>query len=334
MITHQQTTPEDQVLDQTLRPDNLGEYIGQNQIKENLKILLSAAQKRKEPAEHILLHGPAGLGKTTLAHIIAHELGRGIRVTSGPALEKAGDLGAILTNLKDGDILFIDEVHRLNKVVEEMLYPAMEDFVFDIVIGKGPSARTIQLNLPHFTLIGATTNIGSLGSPFRSRFGATYRLEFYKNEDIEKILRRSARILKVKSDAAGLNLVASRSRQTPRVANRLLKRVRDYAQVKADGVITPALAHKALDMLTVDHLGLENVDRKILETIMKKFRGGPVGLQALAASIGEEENTILEVYEPYLMQLGFINRTPRGREATAAAYEHLNIPAPKTSALI
>ncbi len=334
MITHQQTTPEDQVLDQTLRPDNLGEYIGQNQIKENLKILLSAAQKRKEPVEHILLHGPAGLGKTTLAHIIAHELGRGIRVTSGPALEKAGDLGAILTNLKDGDILFIDEVHRLNKVVEEMLYPAMEDFVFDIVIGKGPSARTIQLNLPHFTLIGATTNIGSLGSPFRSRFGATYRLEFYKNEDIEKILQRSARILKVKSDAAGLNLVASRSRQTPRVANRLLKRVRDYAQVKADGVITPALAHKALDMLTVDHLGLENVDRKILETIMKKFRGGPVGLQALAASIGEEENTILEVYEPYLMQLGFINRTPRGREATAAAYEHLNIPTPKTSTLI
>lgn len=334
MITHQQTTPEDQVLDQTLRPDNLGEYIGQNQIKENLKILLSAAQKRKEPVEHILLHGPAGLGKTTLAHIIAHELGRGIRVTSGPAMEKAGDLGAILTNLKDGDILFIDEVHRLNKVVEEMLYPAMEDFVFDIVIGKGPSARTIQLNLPHFTLIGATTNIGSLGSPFRSRFGATYRLEFYKNEDIEKILQRSARILKVKSDAAGLNLVASRSRQTPRVANRLLKRVRDYAQVKADGVITPALALKALDMLTVDHLGLENVDRKILETIMKKFRGGPVGLQALAASIGEEENTILEVYEPYLMQLGFINRTPRGREATAAAYEHLNIPAPKTSTLI
>ncbi len=334
MITQQQTTPEDQVLDQTLRPDNLNEYIGQNQTKENLKILLSAAQKRKEPVEHILLHGPAGLGKTTLAHIIARELERGIRVTSGPALEKAGDLGAILTNLKDGDILFIDEVHRLNKVVEEMLYPAMEDFVFDIVIGKGPSARTIQLNLPHFTLIGATTNIGSLGSPFRSRFGATYRLEFYKNEDIEKILRRSARILKVKSDAAGLNLVASRSRQTPRVANRLLKRVRDYTQVKADGVITSALAHKALDMLTVDHLGLENVDRKILETIMKKFRGGPVGLQALAASIGEEENTILEVYEPYLMQLGFINRTPRGREATAAAYEHLNIPAPKTSALI
>ncbi len=334
MITHQQTTPEDQVLDQTLRPDNLGEYIGQNQIKENLKILLSAAQKRKEPVEHILLHGPAGLGKTTLAHIIAHELGQGIRVTSGPALEKAGDLGAILTNLKDGDILFIDEVHRLNKVVEEMLYPAMEDFVFDIVIGKGPSARTIQLNLPHFTLIGATTNIGSLGSPFRSRFGATYRLEFYKNEDIEKILRRSARILKVKSDIAGLNLVASRSRQTPRVANRLLKRVRDYAQVKADGAITQALAHKALDMLTVDHLGLEDVDRKILETIMKKFRGGPVGLQALAASIGEEENTILEVYEPYLMQLGFINRTPRGREATAAAYEHLNIKAPKTPTLI
>ena len=334
MITQQQNTPEDQVLDQTLRPDNLNEYIGQNQIKENLKILLSAAQKRKEPVEHILLHGPAGLGKTTLAHIIARELGQGIRVTSGPALEKAGDLGAILTNLKDGDILFIDEVHRLNKVVEEMLYPAMEDFVFDIVIGKGPSARTIQLNLPHFTLIGATTNIGSLGSPFRSRFGATYRLEFYKNEDIEKILRPSAPILKVKSDPSGINLIASRSRQTPRVANRLLKRVRDYAQVKADGAITPALAHKALDLLTVDHLGLENVDRKILETIMKKFRGGPVGLQALAASIGEEENTILEVYEPYLMQLGFINRTPRGREATAAAYEHLNIPAPKTPTLI
>ena len=321
--------PEDQVLDQTLRPSRLEDYIGQNQIKENLKIFLSAAQKRNEPIEHILLYGPAGLGKTTLAHIIAHELGKNIKITSGPAIEKTGDLGAILTNLKEGDILFIDEVHRLNKTVEEMLYPAMEDFVFDIVIGKGPSARTIQLKLSRFTLIGATTNIGGLSSAFRSRFGATYKLEFYENQDIEKILHRSARILDVKADEAGLKLIASRSRQTPRVANRLLKRVRDYAQVKADGAISPATAQKGLGMLSVDELGLENVDRKILEAIIKKFNGGPVGLQALAASTGEEENTILEVYEPYLLQLGFINRTPRGREVTTAAYQHLGLKAPQ-----
>ncbi len=321
--------PEDEVLDQTLRPNRLEDYIGQNQIKENLKIFLGAAQKRNEPIEHILLYGPAGLGKTTLAHIIAHELGKNIKITSGPAIEKTGDLGAILTNLKDGDILFIDEVHRLNKTVEEMLYPAMEDFVFDIVIGKGPSARTIQLKLSRFTLIGATTNIGGLSSAFRSRFGATYKLEFYENADIEKILTRSAKILNVKADGAGLKLIASRSRQTPRVANRLLKRVRDYAQVKADGAVSLAAAQKGLGMLSVDELGLENVDRKILEMIIKKFNGGPVGLQALAASTGEEENTILEVYEPYLLQLGFINRTPRGREVTMAAYQHMGIKTPQ-----
>ena len=322
-------------MDQTLRPTALAEYIGQNQIKENLGIFLAAAKKRGEVLEHILLYGPAGLGKTTLAHIIARELRKNIKATSGPAIEKSGDLGAILTNLKEGDVLFIDEIHRLNKVVEEMLYPAMEDFIFDIVIGKGPSAKTIQLKLPRFTLIGATTSIGNLTSAFRSRFGATYKLEFYENSDIEKILRRSAGILKVKTEEPGVKLIASRSRQTPRVANRLLKRVRDYTQVKADGVITKAIAEKALAALTVDQLGLENVDRKILETIIKKFNGGPVGLQALAASSGEEENTILEVYEPYLLQLGFINRTPRGREVTLSAYSHLGLkPPPQTKNLI
>lgn len=327
-ITSPKSQKEDTGLDQTLRPATLSEYIGQKQIKENLQIFLEAARKRNEVLEHILLYGPAGLGKTTLAYIIAKNLGHGLKVTSGPALEKSGDLGAILTNLKEGDVLFIDEIHRLNKVVEEMLYPAMEDYVFDIVIGKGPSAKTIQLKLPRFTLIGATTSIGNLTSAFRSRFGATYKLEFYETGDIEQILARSAKILKVPADKSGLALIASRSRRTPRVANRLLKRVRDYTEVRSDGLVNSAIAQKALAMLAVDDLGLENTDRKILEMIIKKFNGGPVGLQALAASTGEEENTILEVYEPYLLQLGFINRTNRGREVTALAYSHLGLKSP------
>jgi Holliday junction DNA helicase RuvB len=316
---------EDRYLDTTLRPNSFEEYMGQQKIKDNLKILMEAAKKRKEPIEHVLLYGSSGLGKTTLAHIIAKEMNCNIRITSGPAIEKVGDLASILTNLQNGDVLFIDESHRINKTIEETLYPAMEDFLLDIIIGKGPSARTLRLELPRFTLIAATTRIGLLSSPLRSRFGATYRLDFYNQEDIEKIISRSAGILKTTIEPTAIQMVAQRARYTPRVANRLLKRTRDYAQVKADGLINQKIAQEALEMLEIDEMGLEPADRHILETIVKKFNGGPVGLQALAAATNEEQDTIEEIYEPYLLRLGFLGRTPKGRQATKLAYQHLGI---------
>ncbi len=328
MITNPKQNEEDTGLDLTLRPQGFDEYQGQEKIKENLRILIAAAKGRGEPIEHVLLCGPSGLGKTTLAHIIAKEMNVGIKVTSGPAIERVGDLGSILTNLSDGDILFIDEAHRLNKMIEEVLYPAMEDFKLDIVIGKGPSARTLQLDLPKFTLISATTRPGLISSPMRSRFGVTFRLDFYQREDIAKIIRRSAKILNIATDADAVDIIARSSRSTPRVANRLLKRVRDFAQVRGDGQITPSLAEQALAMLEIDHLGLEPVDRQILRLIIEKFDGGPVGLQALAAATHEEQDTIEDVYEPYLLQLGFIGRTPRGRMATRPAYEHVGVKYP------
>lgn len=314
---------EDKTLDITLRPKALEEFIGQEKIRENLNIFMSAAKKRQEPLEHVLLHGPPGIGKTTLAHIIGNEMGVSVRVTSGPAIEKAGDLGAILTNLEDGDVLFIDEIHRLNRVIEEVLYPAMEEYVLDIVVGKGPSARTLRLDLPKFTLVGATTRVHLLSSPLRDRFGAMYRLDFYNNEDIEKIIKRAAKILKVEIDKDSLVEIAKRSRKTPRIANRLLKRVRDYAEVKADGKASAPLTHEALKQLDIDEFGLDETDRKILNLIIDKFNGGPVGLNTIAAAISEDQSTLEEVYEPYLMQLGFLARTSRGRVVTGAGYEHL-----------
>lgn len=320
-------TPEidEKVLDLALRPSTFGEYIGQENVKENLAILVAAAKKRKEPLEHILIHGPSGLGKTTLAYIIAREFGAGIRITSGAALEKAGDIGSILTGLSDGDFLFIDEVHRLNKTVEETLYPAMENYNLDIIIGKGTSAKTLQVSLPRFTLIAATTRISLLSNPFRSRFGVHYKLDFYKQKEIEKILNRSAKLLKIKSHPEAIAKIASSSRFTPRIANRLLKRVRDYAQVKNSDQLTPQLATEALALLGIDSLGLEDTDRKILNIISKNFNGGPVGLKSIAAAIAEEEDTIEDVYEPYLMRLGFIARTSRGRMITDLAIKHLGL---------
>lgn len=318
----------DQVLDITLRPRQLAEFIGQDKIKKSLQIFMQAAQQRKEPIEHVLLYGPPGLGKTSLAHIIAKEMNVNIKVTSGPALEKAGDLAAILTNLAEGDILFIDEIHRLNKLIEEVLYPAMEDYALDIVIGKGPSARTLRIDLPKFTILGATTRYNLLSAPLRDRFGATYHLNYYEVNDIKKIIKRSAKILNVDIDEEAIDLIAIRSRLTPRTANRLVKRVRDYAQVKADGSINGSLAQEALDMLEIDTIGLDAIDRRIIEIIIEKFKGGPVGLNSIAAATGEESGTVEEIYEPYLMQLGLIMRTPRGRIVTGAAYEHLNLPVP------
>lgn len=320
-----ESQPEDQILDQTLRPRRFREFIGQEKIKENLNIMIEAARKRKEPLEHILIYGPSGLGKTTLAHIIAKEYSGNIKITSGAALEKAGDIAAILTNLQDGDVFFIDEVHRLNKLIEEVLYPAMENFKLDIVIGKGPSAKTIQINLPRFTLIAATTRIALLSSPFRSRFGVNYRLDFYNQEDIEKIISRSAKILNIKLENEAQKELAKASRYTPRIANRLLKRSRDLGQVKGQKIINRQIVNETLRMLDIDQLGLEATDRKILEMIINNFNGGPVGLKTIAASLAEEEETIEEVFEPYLMQIGFLARTPKGRIATKLAFEHLKI---------
>jgi Holliday junction DNA helicase RuvB len=317
--------PDDR-LDQALRPHKLNDVIGQNQVKENLAILIAAAQQREEPLDHVLFYGPPGLGKTTLAHVLAVEMNVNIKITAGPAVERPGDLAAILTNLRAGDILFIDEIHRLGRAIEEVLYPAMEDFSLDIIIGKGPAARSIRLKLPRFTVIGATTRLASVSSPLRARFGAVYRLDYYDMPAMQKIVERAAGLLKVPVHDQGVKEIAQRARGTPRVALRLLRRARDYAQVRADGTISARVAHEALHLLSVDTLGLDEVDRKVLYTIIEKYNGGPVGLSTIGASISEEPDTIMDVVEPYLLQLGFLERTPQGRVATRLAYEHLNVP--------
>jgi Holliday junction DNA helicase RuvB len=311
--------------DNALRPRRLDEMTGQDRVVENLRILIEAAKARREALDHVLLYGPPGLGKTTFAHVIANEMDVNIRITAGPSIERAGDLAAILTHLRESDILFIDEIHRLGRAVEEVLYPAMEDFALDIVIGKGPSAKNVRLNLPRFTVIGATTRLALLTAPLRARFGAVYRLDFYDQAAMETIVERAAGLLDVPIELDGIREIASRARGTPRIALRLLKRVRDYAEVRADGIITGDIADQALDLLDIDELGLDDIDRRVLRTIIEKFEGGPVGLETIAASISEESDTIMDVYEPYLLQLGFLERTPRGRMATRLAYEHLDI---------
>lgn len=321
-------TPEplpDDRLDMTLRPRKLNELIGQDRVKENLSILIAAARKRGDPLDHVLFYGPPGLGKTTLAHILANEMGVNIKITSGPAIERAGDLAAILTNLRAGDILFIDEVHRLGRAIEEILYPAMEDYALDIVIGKGPSARSIRLKLPHFSVIGATTRLALLSAPLRARFGAVYHLDFYEIDAMRDIVRRAITVLGIQADPQGIEEIAQRGRGTPRVALRLLRRVRDFAQVRGDGRVSRQIAVDALELLNVDLLGLDEMDRRVLQTVIEKYHGGPVGLNTIAASISEEPDTIMDVVEPYLLQLGFLERTSQGRTATRLAYDHLGI---------
>lgn len=325
---HTQDDPVDEELDQTLRPRDFKSYIGQKRLKDNLKLTIGAAKKRGEPIDHVLLYGPPGLGKTTMATVIANEMGAQIRVTSGPAIERAGDLASLLTNLADGDILFIDEIHRLHRVVEEVLYSAMEDFKLDIMLGKGPSARSLRLDLPKFTIIGATTRTGSLAAPLRDRFGMIHRLEFYTPDEIARIIKRSASILQVPIDDEAAIILAGRARLTPRVANRLLKRVRDYAQMHSDGTIDSILAKKALGLLEIDELGLDPADRHLLEVIIEHHNGGPVGVETLAALTSEERGTIEDFYEPYLMQIGLLERTPRGRKVTVRAWKHLGKQAP------
>jgi len=319
---------EEVTIEQGLRPLCLADYIGQDRVKENLRVFIDAARERAEALDHVLFHGPPGLGKTTMAHVIAHELGVGIKATSGPVVERAGDLAAILTSLQPRDVLFIDEIHRLNRVVEETLYPVLEDFKLDLIIGQGPSARTVKLDIAPFTLVGATTRAGLLTSPLRNRFGVVCRVDYYEPDHLAAIIQRASRIIEVHIDGAGADEIARRSRGTPRLAIRLLRRVRDYAQVKEDGIITQAVAHDALTLMDIDHLGLDTMDRKILRTIIDKFEGGPVGIDTLCTAISEEKDTVEDVYEPFLIQMGYVHRTPRGRMATALAYDYFGIERP------